>query len=98
VQHQCNVTALPADLASAYLVTFGYLAAVTQHLEFSTGILILPQRQTALVNSPLPRFLTKSRFSTDRPRVLVLAPTCAERAFGHVKFGGRPSGYFHDCQ
>ncbi len=30
-------------------VLFGYLAAVTQRLELCTGILILPQRQTALV-------------------------------------------------
>ncbi len=31
------------------LVTFSWMAALTQHLEFVTGILILPQRQTALV-------------------------------------------------
>jgi probable F420-dependent oxidoreductase len=31
------------------MVLFAYLAAVTQRLEFVTGILILPQRQTALV-------------------------------------------------
>lgn len=31
------------------LVLFGYLAGLTQRLEFVTGILILPQRQTALV-------------------------------------------------
>ena len=30
-------------------VLFSYLAALTQRLEFVTGILILPQRQTALV-------------------------------------------------
>jgi probable F420-dependent oxidoreductase len=30
-------------------VLFGYLAAVTSRLEFVTGILVLPQRQTALV-------------------------------------------------
>ena len=30
------------------LVMFGYMAAVTQTLEFTTGIIILPQRQTAL--------------------------------------------------
>src|SRR5438874_11966339 len=30
-------------------VLFGFLAAVTQHIELVTGILILPQRQTALV-------------------------------------------------
>ncbi|MFW5709468.1 MAG: LLM class F420-dependent oxidoreductase [Chloroflexota bacterium] len=30
-------------------VLFGYLAALTQTIEFTTGILILPQRQTALV-------------------------------------------------
>ena len=28
---------------------FGYLAGLTQHVELVTGILILPQRQTALV-------------------------------------------------
>jgi alkanesulfonate monooxygenase SsuD/methylene tetrahydromethanopterin reductase-like flavin-dependent oxidoreductase (luciferase family) len=31
------------------LVVFGYLAGITQRLEFMTGILILPQRQTVLV-------------------------------------------------
>ncbi len=31
------------------LLLFGYMAAVTTMLEFITGILILPQRQTALV-------------------------------------------------
>jgi probable F420-dependent oxidoreductase len=30
-------------------VLFGYLAAITQSLEFVTGVLILPQRQTVLV-------------------------------------------------
>jgi len=30
-------------------VMFGYLAGITQRIEFTTGILILPQRQTALV-------------------------------------------------
>lgn len=30
-------------------VLFGYLAAITQRIEFATGILILPQRQTVLV-------------------------------------------------
>jgi probable F420-dependent oxidoreductase len=30
-------------------VLFGYLAAVTTHIEFATGVLILPQRQTVLV-------------------------------------------------
>lgn len=30
-------------------VLFGYLAAVTQRIELATGVLILPQRQTALV-------------------------------------------------
>ena len=30
-------------------VTFGYMAALTSKIEFVTGILILPQRQTALV-------------------------------------------------
>lgn len=31
------------------MVLFGYLAAITRRLELATGILILPQRQTALV-------------------------------------------------
>ena len=31
------------------LVLFSYLAAITEHLELTTGILILPQRQTVLV-------------------------------------------------
>lgn len=31
------------------LVLFGYLAAVTKKIEFATGIVILPQRQTVLV-------------------------------------------------
>ena len=31
------------------MVLFGYLAALTTRIEFATGILILPQRQTALV-------------------------------------------------
>jgi probable F420-dependent oxidoreductase len=31
------------------LVLFGYLAAITTRLEFATGVLILPQRQAALV-------------------------------------------------
>ena len=30
-------------------VMFGYLAGITERIEFTTGILILPQRQTALV-------------------------------------------------
>ena len=30
-------------------VLFGYIAAVTQHIEMTTGIIILPQRQTVLV-------------------------------------------------
>ena len=31
------------------LVLFGWMAALTQHLEFVTGVIILPQRQTVLV-------------------------------------------------
>src|SRR6185295_16960402 len=30
-------------------VLFGYLAAITERLELMTGVIILPQRQTALV-------------------------------------------------
>jgi probable F420-dependent oxidoreductase len=42
----------PYDYNSLFhepFVLFGYLAAVTQKIEFATGILILPQRQTVLV-------------------------------------------------
>jgi probable F420-dependent oxidoreductase len=42
----------PYDMHNTFhepLVTFGYLAAVTTTLEFVTGVLILPQRQTVLV-------------------------------------------------
>ncbi len=37
------------DMFHEPFVTYGYLAAITQTLEFVTGILILPQRQTVLV-------------------------------------------------
>jgi probable F420-dependent oxidoreductase len=42
----------PYDYKSAFqspFLLFSYMAAVTRQLEFATGILILPQRQTALV-------------------------------------------------
>lgn len=42
----------PYDYNSVFhepFVLFGYLAAITQRIEFATGILILPQRQTVLV-------------------------------------------------
>lgn len=42
----------PYTIESAFhevMVLFGYAAAVTTRLELSTGVLILPQRQTALV-------------------------------------------------
>jgi probable F420-dependent oxidoreductase len=42
----------PYDVDSLFhepLVLFGYLAGLTSHIGFITGILILPQRQTALV-------------------------------------------------
>jgi probable F420-dependent oxidoreductase len=42
----------PYDVDSAFhepFVLFGYLAAATQTIELVTGVLILPQRQTALV-------------------------------------------------
>jgi probable F420-dependent oxidoreductase len=38
-----------ADAFNEPLVTFGFLAAITQRIKFATGILVLPQRQTALV-------------------------------------------------
>ena len=31
------------------MVLFGWMAALTQHLEFVTGVIILPQRQTVLI-------------------------------------------------
>ena len=34
-------------------VLFGYLAALTETIQMTTGILILPQRQTALAIDPL---------------------------------------------
>jgi probable F420-dependent oxidoreductase len=37
------------DLFHEPFVLFGYLAAITQSIQMTTGILILPQRQTALV-------------------------------------------------
>ena len=37
------------DLFHEPFVLFGYLAAVTEKIELCTGIIILPQRQTALV-------------------------------------------------
>lgn len=42
----------PYDVYTTFhepLVMFGYLAAVTTTLELVTGVIILPQRQTALV-------------------------------------------------
>lgn len=42
----------PYDLHTMFhepLVLFGFMAGITQHLEFVTGIVILPQRQTVLV-------------------------------------------------
>lgn len=38
-----------ASLFHEPLVLFGYLAAITSHLELVSGVIILPQRQTALV-------------------------------------------------
>ena len=37
------------DMFHEPMVLFGYLAAITQHIELVTGILITPQRQTALI-------------------------------------------------
>jgi probable F420-dependent oxidoreductase len=37
------------DVFHEVFVLFGYLAAITERLELATGVLILPQRQTALV-------------------------------------------------
>src|SRR5689334_20176528 len=42
----------PYDVHTTFrepFVMFGYLAGVTQSLELVTGVIILPQRQTALV-------------------------------------------------
>src|SRR5579863_6789071 len=38
-----------ASLFHEVFVLFGYLAAITRRLELVTGVIILPQRQTALV-------------------------------------------------
>ena len=38
-----------ADTFHEPFVLFGYLAAITERIQMTTGILILPQRQTALV-------------------------------------------------
>src|SRR6266513_762438 len=56
----------PYDITTTFhepLVLFGYLAAVTA-LELVTGIIILPQRQTALVAKQAAEvdLLTKGRF------------------------------------
>ena len=37
------------DIFHEPFVMFGYIAAITQRIELITGILVLPQRQTALV-------------------------------------------------
>ncbi|MEK6601391.1 MAG: LLM class flavin-dependent oxidoreductase, partial [Candidatus Binatota bacterium] len=37
------------DIFHELFVLFGYLAAVTRRIELTAGIVILPQRQTALV-------------------------------------------------
>ena len=37
------------DLFHEPLVLYGYLAAITERIEFATGVIILPQRQTALL-------------------------------------------------
>jgi probable F420-dependent oxidoreductase len=39
----------PADAFHEPMVLFGFLAAVTSRVELATGVMILPQRQTALV-------------------------------------------------
>jgi probable F420-dependent oxidoreductase len=46
------------------LVLFGFMSAVTERIEFMTGILILPQRQTALVAKQTAEVavLSESRF------------------------------------
>ena len=47
-------TAAAAEAGAAYdpfhepLVTYAYLAGITRKLELVTGVIILPQRQTAL--------------------------------------------------
>jgi alkanesulfonate monooxygenase SsuD/methylene tetrahydromethanopterin reductase-like flavin-dependent oxidoreductase (luciferase family) len=37
------------------LTLFSFLAAITQRLEFVSGVLVLPQRQTALVANKRPK-------------------------------------------
>jgi probable F420-dependent oxidoreductase len=50
------------------LTTFSYLAAITTRIEFSTGILILPQRQTALLAKQVAQL---ALLSNDRFRMAV---------------------------
>jgi probable F420-dependent oxidoreductase len=50
------------------LTTFSYLAAITTKIEFSTGILILPQRQTALLAKQVAQL---ALLSNDRFRMAV---------------------------
>src|SRR6516162_6470217 len=39
----------PADAFHEPMVLFGFLAGLTSRIELATGVLVLPQRQTALV-------------------------------------------------
>lgn len=41
--HDCN------DLFHEIFVLFGFMAAITERIELATGVVVLPQRQTALV-------------------------------------------------
>jgi len=75
----------PYDLHSTFhepLVMFGYLAALTS-LELVTGIIILPQRQTALWPNRRPR----SIFSPGADSVSVLVSDGTRR----VRSPGQPS-------
>ena len=56
------------------MVLFGFLAAVTGRLQLTTGILILPQRQTALV--------AKQSGSASKTTVTASIPTSAPRDLG----------------
>ena len=54
-------------------VMFAYLAAITERISFTTGILVLPQRPTALLARPAHLFEGLTQHATDR-----LCPICGQ--------------------
>ncbi len=49
MSRRCGVRTPSDDSFHDPFVAFGYLAGITERIELATGVLILPQRQTALV-------------------------------------------------